>query len=85
MSKKSALELYPNLFAPKSARPQAKAATSPADMRLVQFLMRQMGQRRPAAAGAAPSRPIAKSPTARPAIPSRPTSASRPLPRTAHR
>jgi hypothetical protein len=77
MSKKSALELYPNLFAPAPVRPQP-AKASPADMRLVQFLMRQMGSRRPSAA--APTRPVAaKMPSVRPAAPSRPGAPSRPL------
>lgn len=87
-AQKSPQELFPNLFAAKPAKAQPAKPMSASDMRLVQFLMRQMGTRRPAptpsrVASQPLQRPAAKAPTGRPAAP-RPA-ASRPLPRAAQR
>jgi hypothetical protein len=86
-NQKSPQELFPNLFGARPAKAQPARPMSPSDMRLVQFLMRQMGTRRPAAtrpASAPLPRPAAKAPMGRPTAPSRPT-LSRPLPRAAQR
>lgn len=85
MSKKSAQELFPNLFAAKPRKAPARDM-SPADMRLLQFAMRQATRRpaMPPRLGAPVARPQAPAAAAarRPEA-ARPT--SRPLPRAAQR
>lgn len=85
MSKKSAQELFPNLFAAKPSKAPARDL-SPSDMRLLQFAMRQATRRpaMPPRVTGPVGRPSAPAPTAsrRPEA-ARP--ASRPLPRAAQR
>jgi hypothetical protein len=85
-NKKSALELFPNLFAAQPAKAPAREMSS-SDMRLLQYAMRQ-ATRRPAM----PPRvtgPVGRPPAPAPVTARRPetgrVAAPRPLPRTAQR
>lgn len=65
-------EMFPNLFGQKPAAKRQARELAPADLRLVQYLMRQHGTRRApqpsrlAPQPAAPRRPLAAKPAPRP-------------------
>lgn len=85
-TKKSPLELFPNLFASKPAKAPSREMSS-SDMRLLQYAMRQATRRpaMPPRVTGPVGRPAAPAPVASRLRPETGRVAARPMPRTAQR